>query len=131
MLNITYQKYNYYFTKNLFNVTNIIESYNATEAPSNGSLGVWKGSADVSDNLGDYYITHDYSFYGQRILKSKINDTFIIKGQKYKIYDIFKVKNTTVYNDIKNKVEGNGETASIQVCIPNTDMYQIIIAKAI
>lgn len=115
----------------IFSVDEITNSHMEEEAPKDGSLGIWYGDDNNSDNKGSYYICHDYGKIGRKVLISKIGDYFKIKGQKYQIYNIKKVKNTTYFYEISDLVMTDFESASIQVCIPFTDYNKIIIAKAI
>ena len=127
----TYNKYEFYFTGNLFSVNEISNYHNKTKAPEDGTIGIWKGKGLTNDNKSDYYIVHDYSFYGKRLLQASEGNTFKIKGQKYRIYKIKDVSNTTIWNDIKDfTMYENKETATFQVCIPNTNNYRLFIAEA-
>lgn len=130
--NITYQKYNYYWTGNLFSVKNPIDCHGKVEAPSDGSIGLWIGDGITNDGKSDYYIAHDYGFYGRRLLQATNGDTFTINNQKYEIYDVKEVKNDVIYNDIKSFAMPNDrETAAFQVCVPNSDVYRILVAYAL
>lgn len=124
-----YSNINYKINRKLFSVSNISNCHNHTTAPDDGTVGLWKGTGNTNDNQSDYYIVHDYTYYGKNILKSKINDNFTIKYKNYKIYQIIYVNKNTDYKDIKNKVMPGGETAAIQVCVPNKNYYKIVIAQ--
>lgn len=125
----------YFITKqsdthdNLFNIKEITDSRGEKYAPDDGSIGLWQGNGNVNDNLSDYYIVHDTSKYGQLVLNSKINNTFVIKDKIYKIYDIMYVTRDTLFEDIKSKILPGGDTASIQVCVTGSNYYKIVIAK--
>lgn len=129
MIKYTCRIYGYYLTGNLFSIKNITKSYNSTEAPNDGSIGIWQGNGDINDGNSDYYIVHDYSFYGKRLLEAKENDTFKIKGKKYTINCIIYIENNTTYEEIKDIAMPGGETATFQVCVPETNLYKILIAS--
>jgi len=120
----------------LFSVNNVKDSHGANQAPLFGDIGIWIGDGKTDDNQSDYYITHEYSFYGRKINSANIGDSFKIKGTTYKIYNILKVDKTEIVKNIMKEAlpsyfGSNMETASIQVCIPHSNYNRIVIAKKI
>lgn len=117
--------------KDIFYISSdeIYNCYMAKEAPKDGSLGLWYYKEIDNVNKSSYYICHDYGEIGKKVLKARKNDYFTIDDKKYQIFEILKVRKDSYFEQIKNKVILNSESASIQVCIPFTSYNRIIIAK--
>lgn len=123
---------------NLFNLNSadVVDCKDAAIAPDGDTIGLWKGDGNIHDGKSDYYITHDGTSWGQKILDAQEGDAFTIIDASaniskiYEIYDIIYVDgNCTTYDDVKEIAMPGNETAAIQVCIPGTHWYRIAIAK--
>jgi len=114
----------------LFSVDNITDSAYSSEAPNDGSIGLWYGKGDVNDNQYDYYIVHASSKYGQKLLNANLGSYFTIKNHDYTIKDIQYYPRKTYFESIENKIfKEQKEIAAIQVCVPDTDYYKILIGE--
>lgn len=87
----------------------------ATDADPNGKLTLWED---------EYYITHDWSPYGQQILAIIPGDTVEINGRTLHVQGVFCYPKEA-YDDELRALLGF-DTVILQTCEPNTNLNRIV-----
>lgn len=91
------------------------KDYGATDAREDGSITEW---AD------HYYITHQWSEYGQQILSMLPGDKVTVNGKSFIVQAIFDYPKDSFYEEIM-RIVGDQSTV-IQTCIPDADYNRIV-----
>ncbi|MDO4808298.1 MAG: hypothetical protein Q4A07_13735 [Coriobacteriales bacterium] len=89
--------------------------YGATDARADGSISEW---AD------HYYITHDWSEYGQQILGMMPGDQVSINGRTMVVQGVLDYPKDSFYEEIL-QIAGNSSVV-LQTCIPQRDYNRIV-----
>ena len=90
----------------------------AEDAASDGALTEW---------ATDYYITHNWSDYGQEILSMQPGDTVSVNGRPLVIEEVFNYPKASYYEEI---VQIAGENAIVfQTCYPDSDQNRIAYGR--
>ncbi|MBQ9058904.1 MAG: hypothetical protein IJ125_06945 [Atopobiaceae bacterium] len=95
-----------------------LEDYHAVSAREDGSLSEWETG---------YYITHDWSAYGQDILSMLPGDSLNINGRDAQVERIFNYPKASYYEELVEICGDNG--VILQTCLPNRDMNRIVYAR--
>lgn len=95
------------------------------------TLGLWYGTGDSKDK--NYWIVHNNTKIGKRVLKAHLDDYFLIDGNKYQIIDIFFIQKDAIFADVVDRALPENEQAvsSIQVCEPGTNWNRIIVGSLV
>lgn len=88
--------------------------YGAEDAASDGALTEWAES---------YFVTHDWSTYGQDILSMQPGDTVSVNGHQVTIQRIFNYPKDGYYEEIMN-LAGEGMLV-FQTCYPDSSFNRI------
>ncbi len=90
----------------------------ATDARSDGSLTEW---ADL------YYITHDWSDYGQQILALWNGDRVTVNGRTVTVSWVCNYPKDSYLEEVR--ALGGTEAVVFQTCYPNSDFNRIVFAS--
>ena len=91
------------------------EDFDATEASDEGLLTKWEK---------EWYITHEWSWYGQNILTLLPNDVVYINGEAIVVEGMFDYPKES-YSDEIHEIVGRDRVV-IQTCEPNSDLNRIV-----
>ena len=92
--------------------------HEAVEADPNGGITQW-------DN--GYYVTHDWSVYGQQILTMMPGDVVTINGLDVQVVDIYDYPKEAYLSEVLVKA---GEGAVVfQTCEPGHDLNRIVLCR--
>ena len=94
------------------------KDYYATDADSDGALTEWEDS---------YYVTHDWSYYGIRILSIIPGDTVEINGRTMEVTDIFDYPKAAYSDEIWELV--GKDAVILQTCEPDSNLNRIAYGK--
>ena len=94
------------------------KDYYATDADADGALTEWEES---------YYVTHDWSYYGERILSIIPGDTVEINGRTMEVSDIFDYPKAAYSDEIWELV--GKDAVILQTCEPDSDLNRIAYGK--
>ena len=94
------------------------KEYGTTDAREDGSLTEW------ADN---YYITHEWSPFGQQILSFVPGDTVTVNGHTVRIERIFNYPKQSFSDEIE-EISGPGVVV-FQTCYPNSDENRIAFGR--
>ena len=89
------------------------------DAAADGALTEW---AD------DYYITHDWSDYGQEILSMQPGDVASVNGRSVTIDRVFNYPKNSFYEEIRHLA--GEDTVVFQTCYPDSDYNRIAYGRA-
>lgn len=91
------------------------DDFDAEEASDAGEITQW---------LLDYFITHDWSAYGQQILAMQPGDRLTLNGRTMLVDGVYDYPKDAVVGEV---LEMTGETAVVlQTCEPDTDYNRIV-----
>ena len=85
------------------------------EASATGELTEW---------APDYYITHDWSTYGQQILTMAPGDTVTINGRTLSVEGVYDYPKDAFLDEVRF-VTGS-DTVVLQTCEPNSELNRIV-----
>ena len=95
-----------------------VKDYGATDARSDGSLTEWN---DL------YYITHDWSEYGQQILALWNGDHVTVNGRTVTVSWVCNYPKDSYYEEVR--ALGGAEVPVVfQTCYPDSDYNRIVFA---
>ena len=89
--------------------------FEATEASSTGLITEWDR---------DYFITHDWSEYGQQILTMLPGDVVSINGRPVRVEGVFDYPKDAYLDEIRELC--GMDTTVIQTCEPASDLNRIV-----
>ena len=87
-----------------------------TEASPDGLLTQW---------AEDYYVTHDWSAYGQQILTMVPGDQVVINGRLIEVTNIFDYPKDAYLDELRAIVDAR--YVILQTCEPNSDLNRIVV----
>ena len=96
------------------------KEYGAADAAADGSLTEW------ADN---YYITHDWSDYGQEILTICPDDTVSINGRTFTVEDAFCYPKDGYLEEVRDIV--GEDTIVVQTCEPSSTLNRIVYGRPV
>lgn len=92
-----------------------VQDFGTTDAHDDGSLTEW---------ASNYYITHDWSDYGQQILALTPGDTVSVNGRQVHVDGLFNYPKDSFYEEI---VEVCGSDKVIfQTCYPDSEQNRVV-----
>ena len=94
--------------------------HGARDAAADGSLTEWAER---------YYITHDWSSYGQQILTMIPGDVVTVNGNTFVVDGCFEYPKSSFLNEVR-AICGQ-DTYVLQTCVPAADRNRIVFGHAI
>lgn len=94
---------------------NAVKDYEAVEASNEGLLTEWDD---------EYFITHDWSEYGQQIRTMVPGDTVTINGRQITVKDVFDYPKDAYLGEIRELI--GSDSLIMQTCEPNSDLNRIV-----
>lgn len=92
--------------------------HEAVEADPNGGIIQW-------DN--GYYVTHDWSVYGQQILTMMPGDIVTINGLAVQVVDIYDYPKEAYLSEVL--VKAGEDSVVFQTCEPGHDLNRIVVCR--
>lgn len=108
-----------------------IDAYDVTRAPEHGA-GVWRGDESTTDGGMCYFVGHNPGdFHNVMLLQN--GDVVTVcdtagQSRTYKVRDCFTTLQKGTYNDVRNRVEGHGESIVMQTCCGDGVNVRIVVA---
>lgn len=92
-----------------------------TKAMDDGSLTEWEHR---------YYVTHNWSSYGQAILSMQPGDEVVVNGITVHIKGLFDYPKSSYYNEVAALIDdalpSMRDAAAFQTCVPDSDYNRIV-----
>lgn len=106
----------------------------AAIAPKRGA-GLWLGSDSTTDRSWGYFIGHNPGDFTIVMSLSKGDLVSVCDRwgdmRDYVVTDHMRVKDTTLWVDIENRVAHSGESIILQTCWGDNASYRVVVAKAV
>lgn len=108
-----------------------IDAYDVTRAPEHGA-GVWRGDESTTDGKMCYFVGHNPGDF-RNVMRLQNGDTVTVcdtAGQMktYTVHDCFTTLQKGTYNDVRDRVEGHGESIAMQTCCGDGINVRIVVA---
>lgn len=108
-----------------------IDAYNVTRAPEHGA-GVWRGDESTTDGKMCYFVGHNPGDFHNVMLLNP-GDTVTVcdtagATRTYTVHDCFTTLQKGTYADIRDRVEGHGESVVMQTCCGDGINIRIVVA---
>lgn len=108
------------------------DSYESAAAPARGA-GLWMGSDSTADGSWGYFIGHNPGDFCC-VMALSTGDAVTVcdrdgNERTYRVIDTFDVPDTTYWEDIAYKVDGYGESITLQTCCGDGEHYRVVVAK--
>lgn len=108
-----------------------VDAYLAAAAPASGA-GLWMGSDSTTDGSWGYFIGHNPGSF-HHVMDLGIGSAITVTdrtgaARTYHVIDVFTVPDTTVWEQIRSRVTGYGESVILQTCCGDDANYRIVVA---